>query len=211
MNEAIMLNKKYSERYHQKKISEFIPKIIENYLKSNKIKKIVDLGCGEGIILKGISKKYPKKELYGIDISPRRIKEVNKIIQNAKIFCGDVSNTKLKKNFFDLVISTQVIEHVPNDKKFIKEIKRITKKGGYVYITSVIKKPWAVYIYKNRHKKFSLDPTHEREYASKEEFLKLFKDQFDLIKLKIYPVKRKKIITLRIPGYFIIETIWRKK
>ena len=85
----------------------------------------------------------------------------------------------------------------------------LLKKEGFLYVSSVIKKSWAIYKYRNKGK-FVLDPTHEREYRSKEEFLNLFKNKFKLLKLKIYPVKRKKIITFTIPGYYIIETLWKK-
>ena len=207
MKSSLEINKEYSEKYIQKVGVGRVPEIILPILK--KSKKIVDLGCGDGGIVSSLINSFKSKEIVGIDISPRRIGSLKKKFPGRKFHCEDICKTSLKKNLFDIVISTQAIEHVEDDKELIEEIYRILKKGGYVYISSVIKKPWAMYKYR-RKGKFVLDPTHEREYQSKEEFLDLFKNRFKLIKVQVYPVKRKRGITIKIPGYYIIETLWKK-
>ena len=202
-------NRKYSREYVQDTKIGNIPNLIEKIIE--KTEKIVDLGCGYGNLLRGIRKKYSKKNLAGIDISPKRVRFVKNKIPEGKIFCGDVCKTKLKNNSFDLVISTQVIEHLESDREIANEIFRITKKEGYVYVTSVIKKPWAIYKYRNKGK-FVLDPTHEKEYKNEKEFLDLFKKKFKLIKFKVFPVRRKLLLlNIRIPGYYIVEGVWQKK
>ncbi len=207
MKSALNANKEYSEKYVQKIGGSSTPQMVFPLLK--KTKKIVDLGCGDGAIVSSLISSFKEKEIIGVDISPRRINGLKEKFPKRSFLCEDICKTSLKNKQFDLVISTQVIEHVKNDKKLIEEIDRITKKGGHIYVSSVIKKPWAVYKYR-KNGKFVLDPTHEREYKSKEEFLDLFKDKFKLMGIKIYPVKRKKGITIKIPGYYIIETLWKK-
>jgi len=203
MKGALERNREYSDRYIQKIEKPKIPDLLKKIIK--KSEKIIDLGCGYGNIIQAIKKRYPKKKIIGVDISPVRIKFLKEKYSKDKFLCRDVVNTKLKKDFFDLIISTQVIEHLKDDKKFINEIGRIMKKGGYVYISSVIKKPWAVYKYRNKGK-FVLDPTHEKEYKHEKEFLDLFKEKFSLVKFKIFPVKRRLLfLEIKIPGYYIIE------
>lgn len=212
MNEVLKKNLEYSERYYQKIENVEIPKWILPLLKKKKIQKIADLGCGDGGIISSIIQKYPHKKIIGIDISPRRIRDLKrKYRKNSdyKFFCRDVIKTKLPSKYFDLIICTQVIEHLENDRKLIREVYRLLKPSGYFYISSVIKKHWAIYKYRNNGK-FVLDPTHVREYRSKEEFIKLFKNKFKLLRLSIFPVKRKKIISFIIPGYYIIESLWKK-
>ena len=87
------------------------------------------------------------------------------------------------------MICTQVIEHVPDDNALLKEIKRILKGDGYSFISSVVKKPYGFYIYRNRHGKMVSDPTHEREYKSKEEFEMLLKNYFKIEKTNIHLFK----------------------
>lgn len=210
MKTAIEKNIKYSDKYFQKipKIkdlddSSLLKKIIHNS------KRIVDLGCGDGNFITSVMNIDNKKILSGVDISPRRIEYLKNKFPEKRFVCADVCETGLKSNYFDFVISEQVIEHVEDDNKMVKEIDRISKNGAFIYVTSVIKKPWAIYKYIN-NRKFVLDPTHEREYNSKEEFLKLFDKKFKLINVNVYPVKRKKIVTFRIPGYYTIHGLWKK-
>src|SRR4030042_13109 len=201
MKNALEKNKEYSDNYVQKIEGLEIPELIKKIIKDSK--NILDLGCGYGQILQAIKEEYPKKNLTGVEISPVRIDFLNKKIPNCKFLCKDVCDTKLKDKSFDLIISTQVIEHLEDDKELVNEMLRLCKKKGYIYVTSVIKKPWAIYKYRNKGK-FVLDPTHEKEYKNSKEFLDLFKDKFKLIHGKVFPVKRKLFsFKLKIPGYYI--------
>ena len=69
-------------------------------------------------------------------------------------------------------MSSQVIEHVDSDSKMLQGIHNTVKKGGSVYISSVVKKWYGWWIYKCNGK-VTCDPTHVREYSSKEDFAKL--------------------------------------
>ena len=211
MRSVLDINKEYSEKYFQKIGGGFLPQMINRLLDKGDIKQIVDLGCGDGGTILGILKKYKNKKIVGVDISPRRIKSLRKRLPKYNFICRDVCNTRLLKHF-DLVICTQVIEHVENDKKLLKEIYRILKPLGYLYISSVIRKSWAIYKYRNRHKRFVLDPTHEYEYSSKKEFVNLLKNhKFKPLRLKVYSVKRKLFnFTILIPGFYIIEALCQK-
>src|SRR4030042_3716876 len=71
--------------------------------------KLVDLGCGK----KPFEHIFNNIESYfGVDISPN---------SKADLIC-DVLNLKIKPNYADSVLCTQVIEHVENPEKLIKEI-----------------------------------------------------------------------------------------
>lgn len=59
----------------------------------------------------------------------------------------------LADNSFDFVVTFQVIEHIPNDKLFVKEIARVLKPGGKLIVTTP-----------NRHMSLSRNPWHIREY-----------------------------------------------
>jgi len=211
MKTILEKNKEYSENYHQKIDKKgLIPEMIKDIINKEEINTIVDLGCGDGEVIRGILNKYQDKNVLGIDISPRRINDLIKEFPKQKFICADVCNSKLDDNSIDLAISTQLIEHLEDDVDFVGEIERILKPKGYAFITSVIKKPWAIYKYRNKGK-FVLDPTYVREYKNVDEFLELFKPEFKLIKYKVFPVKRKAFgLSLRIPGYYIVEALWEK-
>jgi ubiquinone/menaquinone biosynthesis C-methylase UbiE len=67
----------------------------------------------------------------------------------------------------DAVISTMVMEHVPDEGAYLGEIKRVLRPGGRAYVTTVFKKPWARY-FRKRDGKSVLDTSHLREYTDVE-------------------------------------------
>jgi SAM-dependent methyltransferase len=95
---------------------------------------------------------------------------------------------------FDLVVSTQVIEHVPDDQAFVREIKRVLTSGGLCVVSSVIKMHFGWYFYRNKQGERVLDPTHVREYSSAQEFTDLFQERFRILsstieRFKFSPVR----------------------
>jgi SAM-dependent methyltransferase len=51
------------------------------------------------------------------------------------VVCQDVQSLLLGDGLFDLVTSTEVFEHVPDDRKGFREVHRVLKRGGYLVFT----------------------------------------------------------------------------
>lgn len=114
-------------------------KIVEIF-HERKFRKILDLGCGTGRHLVYFSKHG--FEVYGLDSAPKGLEIAQQwlIKENlkAKLTQHRIENQfPFEDNFFDVIISIQVIHHnLMKDILFtIKEIKRVLKKGGYIFIT----------------------------------------------------------------------------
>jgi 2-polyprenyl-3-methyl-5-hydroxy-6-metoxy-1,4-benzoquinol methylase len=174
---------------------ENIPNLLKKSIKLKNQKKfnILDLGCGDGRLLYSLKLNNlltNSKRIMGIDKSDIRIEKFKKILPESESKISDVCNLDfLENDLFDIVISSQVIEHVSDDNLMLNEIRRIFKPDGIAYISSVIKKKYGFYIYRINGK-FCLDPTHLREYSSKEEFLNLIKkNKLKIIDLEIKQVK----------------------
>ncbi len=120
---------KYVHMGRLKKIISLIPK--------KKNMKILDAGCGEGQLLSMVSKKFGlfNPKLYGTDITAISLESAKKRIKNAKFSLQDLKNLDYKDEFFDVIMCTEVIEHVPEYKKVLKEFERILKKGGLLIIS----------------------------------------------------------------------------
>ena len=103
--------------------------------------KILDLGCDDGSWTLEISKKAKSKKLYGIDIVTERLNKAKK--NGIKTKRGDLNNRwPYPNNYFDLVHSNQVIEHLWDIDLFAKETKRILKKGGYSIVSTENLSSW---------------------------------------------------------------------
>ena len=93
----------------------------------------LDAGCGLGYFL--LRMQSSGAELHGIDVSPESVTFVKQhITEHAKV--GDVENIPYPDNTFDKVLFCEVIEHVEDDEKVLREIRRVLKPGGRVVITT---------------------------------------------------------------------------
>jgi SAM-dependent methyltransferase len=106
-----------------------LSKILKKYSINKKI--ILDYGCGVGINLNMLS-KFGKVFYY--DTSRLAINYVKKNYSNKNFFININKLYKYKKKF-DLIVATDVIEHIKNDKREIIKISNLLKKNGYVLIT----------------------------------------------------------------------------
>lgn len=93
--------------------------------------KFLDAGCGFGLYSFTLRKKG--FEVYAIDNSRRRVEFLRKNGINAKVM--DVTKLKFNKDYFDVIICSDVLEHVKNDKKAFSELARVLKKRGKLIIT----------------------------------------------------------------------------
>ncbi|MEM4152955.1 MAG: class I SAM-dependent methyltransferase [Candidatus Pacearchaeota archaeon] len=98
--------------------------------RENKDKKILDIGCGYGELLH-LLKKEGFDNIYGLDISYKCLCACKKKgIRNVIKVDVDRERLPYQKNSFDIVIVTEVFEHLFNPNFLLQEIKRILKKGG---------------------------------------------------------------------------------
>ena len=99
----------------------------------------LDVGTANGAFALELAKDGAKK-VYGIDIAKRFIENARKKarklkINNVEFKQADARELPFKDEIFDFVICTEVLEHVPNFKKAIYEIKRVLKPNGEFLIT----------------------------------------------------------------------------
>jgi len=113
---------------------------------------IIELGSGEGYgiqMLAPIAGRYLAVDKFDTDISGHANVEFRK--QLLPSLAGIDDNT------FDFAVTFQVIEHIQDDKTFIKEIHRVLKPGGILMLTTP-----------NRPMSLTRNPWHIREYTADE-------------------------------------------
>ena len=113
-----------------------IYKYVES-LNLSKESKILDVGFGEGDLLKKIGKIVGSSNLYGIDKSVEGLKKAK--AKKIKGYDIDISQEKwneIEGNYFDLIISNQVIEHLFNVDNYLRNIYRALKPGGIAIIAT---------------------------------------------------------------------------
>jgi 2-polyprenyl-3-methyl-5-hydroxy-6-metoxy-1,4-benzoquinol methylase len=98
---------------------------------------VIDVGCGDGSLLYSLQKLgYLDhfNEIWAVDLSENRLSSVKIISEEIKTVQDNAQYlTNIPDNHFDLVISTQVIEHVNDDGEMIKSLSRICSRGGNLF------------------------------------------------------------------------------
>lgn len=97
---------------------------------------VVDLGCGSGSILNGLSERFEQR--IGMDVSRQRLVDTNsEKIENWEFRETDLNGTfPLVGDSADVVIANQVIEHIYDPIKFASEMHRVVRPGGRCVITT---------------------------------------------------------------------------
>lgn len=166
--------------------SGYVPPLLEKYLKKDAWDSLLDCGCGDGSLLSALNNKnyFDNKKIFAIDLSKNRINLVKKINSKIHASVDSAENLKsIKNSSIDFFVSTQVIEHV-DDKKMVREMFRVMKKRGTAYISTVHKKWYGWYFYRNKGR-WVLDPTHVREYSSDEQLFNIIdKSKFRILENK---------------------------
>jgi len=107
----------FNKKEFEKKIN-FIVKL----LKENKIKTVLDLGCGNGLYL------FPLKKLgfsiEGLDLSKKMLNEARKKSKSVKLYLQDMSKFKTNKKYDSIICLNSSLVLLPNFKLIEKTIKK---------------------------------------------------------------------------------------
>ena len=100
--------------------------VIKKYVK--KSDRILDVGCQLYTLHDDLIKEYSERNVWGLDIA---LKE-----ETDRLFKGNAEHMPFDEDFFDAVIAGELIEHLENPEKFVKECRRVLKANGIAIITT---------------------------------------------------------------------------
>lgn len=96
--------------------------------------KILDVGCASGWFISQVSQEFPTASCFGIDIYDKAVRYATKLYPHIMFNVADAHSLPFKSNSFDVVICTEVLEHVDDPKRILIEIRRILRKSGTAII-----------------------------------------------------------------------------
>lgn len=109
-----------------------INEVLDGFEKFRKTNKMLDVGCGPGLFL--IEAKKRGWEVYGTEFTDNQLAYLNnKGINTLK---GKLNNDSFEGGLFDVIIFSEVIEHINNPVEEMQHFYRLLRKGGLVYITT---------------------------------------------------------------------------
>lgn len=132
--------KQFYEEYHQAErvnpVAGFMQqercKILQDLL-SDASGKILIIGCGSQDDMGIINENC---EGVGIDISEEAIRKSKEKYPQFEYWVADATNLPFATDSFEGVVCSEVIEHIPEDKKVYAEVKRVLKDDGWFIVTT---------------------------------------------------------------------------
>ncbi|MBN2091300.1 methyltransferase domain-containing protein [candidate division KSB1 bacterium] len=119
-------NRYYQDMIRFDRILQLLPKTSQ---------KILDLGCGDGYLSYLMAKE--KHQVTALDLSQNRLEKFKDLAAEFGIEqkIGDVKNTGLPDDTYQLIICSEVLEHIEEYEKLLEEAFRILKPGGQLIVS----------------------------------------------------------------------------
>lgn len=146
-----MISRHPYEKFHQKTTSQekiintknftyrIILDVIRDHIISFTNKTILDVGCGAGTISLYLANQGAN--ILGVDISRKAIDSckksarILKLTDKTQFICNTIEKIKFRQKF-DAIICSEVIEHIPRDRTFLKIIHRLLKNNGILILST---------------------------------------------------------------------------
>jgi len=126
----------YSEpdsELHTKLINEIFPALVKRPDGPKKTDKIIDIGCGPGLVMdKLVELGHPKENLVGLTKGKSDTERAK--AKGYRVVDEDMTFTSFEDNEFDFAVVRHCLEHSPFPYLTLMEFNRILKKGARVYI-----------------------------------------------------------------------------
>jgi ubiquinone/menaquinone biosynthesis C-methylase UbiE len=127
----------YDERYKDEQKRKY-KKALESI--ETACKAVLDVGCGSGLFFPEIASDVTL--VVGVDVSHNLLLKARRQadeFSNVHLLQADADNLPFIDRFYDAVFSFTVLQNLPNPKKTLCELERVTKFGGEIALTGLKK------------------------------------------------------------------------
>jgi len=112
-------------------------------LKNGRGRKSLEVGCGFGAISNLLTERG--FEAYASDVSPYAVEQAKKLSPAVRFFCFDVEKNIPLKEKFDFIFAVEVLGHLKNPQKAIRNMYQKLKHNGYLVCSTP--QPYKHYVY----------------------------------------------------------------
>ena len=98
--------------------------------------RLIDCGCGDGALLEAVTRELSVEEAYGMDVAPNA--PASRSVERFHFRQHDLANPVSESLHarFDLVLCSEVIEHVTDDDSVLRNLARLVSPRGNLIITT---------------------------------------------------------------------------
>ncbi|MDH4138804.1 MAG: class I SAM-dependent methyltransferase [Anaerolineae bacterium] len=99
---------------------------IASLLKATGAERILDAGCGEGFVVSYLLQENHRLAITGLDCSLEALEMARQMVPGVLFDVGDLREMPYSDDNFDLVMCLEVLEHLPDPHKGLRELRRVT-------------------------------------------------------------------------------------
>lgn len=100
---------------------------------------LLEVGCGEGFFLNALKKRLPDLPVLGLDYNDQALAAGHEVFPTLPLAKGDIYKLDQSDQSWDVVVASEVLEHLDHPGDALRELKRVAKR--YVVLT-VPWEPW---------------------------------------------------------------------
>jgi SAM-dependent methyltransferase len=92
-------------------------------------RRVLEVGCGEGIVLATLAARLPGTRFDGLELDERALEQARVRCPGARLVRGDACEVPFGDQSFDLVVCLEVLEHLAEPARALRELRRIARGG----------------------------------------------------------------------------------
>ena len=117
--------------------------------------RLLEIGCGNGDFL--AQAEQAGWQVTGVEYAPAAYETARQRLKNGNLFCGELQDARLPDNQFDLCVISDVLEHVRWPLDCLREIHRVLKPGGTLFVTTPSIDSWSARFLRQKWMEFKAE------------------------------------------------------
>lgn len=113
-------------------INQRVEEILMGFSGYRQTNRLLEIGFGAGALLRAANRAGWSAE--GVEISKTAAEHVRE--EGLTVFCGDLLEAGYPEGHFDVVVATELLEHVDDPESLVREVVRILRPGGLFWATT---------------------------------------------------------------------------
>jgi 2-polyprenyl-3-methyl-5-hydroxy-6-metoxy-1,4-benzoquinol methylase len=117
--------------------------------------QLLEIGCGDGDFLS--LAEAEGWQVTGIEYSPAACETARQRLKSGRVLCGELTSANLADGQFDLCVISDVLEHVRSPLEFLRQIHRVLKPGGILFVATPSTDSWSARFLRQKWMEFKTE------------------------------------------------------
>jgi SAM-dependent methyltransferase len=114
-------------------VARFLDRVGE-LVEKERPRRILEVGCGEGIVIRYLAGRVAGARIDGVELDAGALEQARRRCPGASLVRGDVCDLPVGTRTYDLVVCLEVLEHLADPARALREIRRASRRGCLVSV-----------------------------------------------------------------------------